>query len=80
MDSAREAAVERKLKAELDFIKIYAAFIIGLAAGCTNLFFKFLVSGNEYVFGIFICGICVLITLFIFFIKSFYTINKLTKL
>ena len=74
-----ENAAERKLKAELDFFKVYAVFIIGLVTGDVNLFLKFMDEATAHILILLLFGMCVLLVVLFFFMKSFNTINKLTK-
>ena len=75
----KEEIIERKLKAQLDYFKIYAVFIIGLTTGNVNLIKNFLEKELQSTFVMLCIGSFMFIVICIMFIQSIITINKLTK-
>ena len=71
--------IDRKLKAELDFFKVYAVFIIGLITGNVNLFDNFIEANALHTLIILVTGIAFLIFVAMMFVRSFFKIIKLTK-
>lgn len=71
--------IDRKLKAELDLIKIYAVFLFGLIPGNINLLYRYSNGTDVMTLLFFISGIILFIFILITFLKSYFTINKLTK-
>ena len=71
--------IDRKLKAAINFFNISSVFIIGLATGDLNLYFKYLSEKNITILYIFIAGIVVLVITFVVFIRFFFSIKKLIK-
>ena len=74
----KEEQVERRLKAELDFFKVYAVFIIGLVTGDVNQFNTFIRTGDIHSLIILIAGITVLMFFVGACIQSYIKIKKLT--
>ena len=75
----KEEEIERKLKAELDFFKVYAVFIIGLITGNVNLFNNFIAINEKHTFILLSTGAVFMIFMFGMILRSFYKIKKLTN-
>jgi len=71
--------IDRKVKVELDFFKIYAIFVIGLVTGDVNLFLKYVSDKSNIILLLLMSGILVLILIFAFLIRSFLQLTKFTK-
>ena len=76
----KEEQVERRLKAELDFFKVYAVFVIGLATGEVNLLLREDVIDSLLIKVLFATGLVLLFVAFSFLIRSYFRIRKITKL
>ncbi len=70
---------DRKLKAKLDFFKIYSVFVIGLVTGNVNLLNSYLEKDKLSSLVLLIFGILVLIIFFIAFLQSIVKIESLIK-
>lgn len=75
----KEQQIERKFKAELDFFKVYAVFIIGLATGDVNLLLRENVNNSLLIQVLFTAGSVLLIVAFFFLLRSYFRIRELTK-
>ena len=75
-----ESTLERKLKAELDFYKVYAVFIIGLVTGDINLLLKYMNEPSQNMLLLLSLGISVLLVVFFFFMKSFSLLKNSLKI
>jgi len=70
---------DRKLKAQLDFFKIYSVFVIGLVTGCVNLFNSYLEKGWQSTLILLCVGGLSLSVSFSMFIIAIYKIKNLIK-
>lgn len=75
----KEEVTERKLKAELDFFKVYAVFIIGLVTGNVNLLNRYFEKGTPLALVLFTAGILILMVVFVMLLRSLFKIDALTK-
>ena len=81
-----EGKIERKLKAEIALLQIYSFFLIGLVTGISSIVItktytdKNFYYTDKYVYYLLVIGGIFLVIVFILWMRSFMTINKLTKL
>ena len=73
----KEEQIERRLKIELDFLKVYAVFIIGLVTGNVNLLLSYFREEEKITLVLFLVGF---IALLIFIVLAVRTIKHLYKL
>lgn len=71
--------VKEILKNQIDLLKIYSAFIIGLITGIVNFMVKYVENHNKLSLYLIIIGLIFFTFVVIAFIYSFITIIKLTK-
>lgn len=67
------------IKNEIELLKIYSAFIIGLVPGIVHFFIKYLSNYDKLSLYLLLGGLLFLIIVAIAFINSFIKIIKLTK-
>ena len=68
----KEQQIERALKAELDFFKMYVVFVIGLATGDVNLLLRDDVNNSLLIKVLFATGSLLLFVAFLFFIRVIF--------
>lgn len=71
--------LERKLRAELDFFKIYAIFVIGLVTGNINLINDYAINQNRLSLILLIIGLITMIIILITLIQTYKKIKDLIK-
>ena len=74
-----EQKIDRKLKTEIEFFKMFIILIMGLVAGNINLLSKYIDNKSNIFLFLLILGIIFLIIISIFTLKSIITIKKLTN-
>ena len=81
-----EEKIERKLKTEIALLQIYSFFLIGLVTGISSIVItktytdKYFYYTDKYVYYLLVIGGIFLVVVFILWVRSYMTINKLTKL
>lgn len=75
----KEELADRKLKAQLDFFKIYSVFVIGLVTGNVNLLNTYLEKGLQSTYILLWTGGFFLIIVFLLFARPIIKINNLIK-
>jgi len=74
-----EEKIERKLKAEIALLQIYSFFLIGLVTGISSIVITITYT-DKFVYYLLAIGGIFLVVVFILWVRSYMTINKLTKL
>jgi len=71
--------IERKVKIEIEFFRIYSFFIFGLVTGIYGIFINGIYKWNYNAFLLLIIGVIFLIFFCIMFLNSYFKLKKLWK-
>ena len=71
--------IDKRIKNEIELIKMYSFFLIGLITGVVNFVIRYIEKDEKFILNLLIIGFAFLSLVIYMFVSSFIRIKKLTK-